>query len=590
MVVTCPACGCASRDLEFCDNCNNDLMPAAVALPPAVCLLGPEESVSLTPEQARGLSRPEAAVTMEAGGRCLRLHWIPGADWPGWRENVERRQALHNPALAPCRVIEAHEGVWVAAEAARSAPVPWLAPTGQEPLESLRKLADSLGPLSESLEALHADGLVWLTFDPRELEEEDGRLRFTNLDLAVYPQGHCPDKLLLVPAFAAPEVSRFREQAVGPRTDVFHLALFAFYWLARRLPRGLAGKGLEASGFVLPPLRTYAPQLPPGVAAVVSRGLATDPEARHATPAALVDDLRAALERAERRWASTTPVRWEVGQHTRAGRAKQALGRPNQDSVLIRAFSAPERVLAAVADGITSCDVGHGTLASLLTCVVLDNAIGPDCTAETFPGQIEAACRHGAESLLSWALERGEGGKLAAGKDLMGTTLTAAWLEGNRLTLANLGDSRAYLIHEAGIDPLTVDGDLATTLLAANVPPEDVLELGAHGRALHSCVGGCSRLTAGGPAIDPERCKPALSNWPLLPGDVVVLCTDGLVEERAFLEPGELAELVRRHADLPAEELAVKLAEEADARQRPPSPGEPEGFGDNISCVIIKVM
>jgi serine/threonine protein phosphatase PrpC len=70
---------------------------------------------------------------------------------------------------------------------------------------------------------------------------------------------------------------------------------------------------------------------------------------------------------------------------------------------------------------------------------------------------------------------------------------------------------------------------------------------------------------------------------------VVVLCTDGLVEEGAFLEPQELGEIVRRYPGLPAAALAEKLAEAAEARQRAPSEHEPYGFGDNITCAVIRI-
>src|SRR5207245_10667167 len=64
------------------------------------------------------------------------------------------------------------------------------------------------------------------------------------------------------------------------RSNVFHLALFAYYWLAGRLPEGFNGRGLEAFGFTLPPLRTFAPNLPPGIAQVLDQGLALEPARR----------------------------------------------------------------------------------------------------------------------------------------------------------------------------------------------------------------------------------------------------------------------------------------------------------------------
>jgi hypothetical protein len=50
-----------------------------------------------------------------------------------------------------------------------------------------------------------------------------------------------------------------------------------------------------------------------------------------------------------------------------------------------------------------------------------------------------------------------------------------------------------------------------------------------------------------------------------------------------------MADIVREHRDLPAEELAVRLAEASDAMHRLPSNLEPDGFGDNITCLVIKI-
>jgi serine/threonine protein phosphatase PrpC len=214
---------------------------------------------------------------------------------------------------------------------------------------------------------------------------------------------------------------------------------------------------------------------------------------------------------------------------------------------------------------------------------------GPESRVADFCRILPASCRDGAHALLQWALDRGAKDRLLAGAGLMATTLTAAWLEGRELTLANVGDSRAYLIHDAGTEQLTVDGDLGTCLLAAGAPPEDVLALGGLGRALREYIGGCSRTAQGELTIEEDRSRPAVSHWPLFAGDVVVLCSDGLVEEGAFLEPGELGELIRRHTTLSAAALAEKLVEAAESRQRLPSDDEPEGFGDNITCAVIRI-
>src|SRR5262245_57215800 len=100
MVVTCKSCGGVSRDVEFCDNCNADLMPKSATVSPAVCPLLPE--APLSPQLVQALSRPEASVTVPAGERCWRLHWIATPQWASWRPRVEQRLRCPAAVLPPC--------------------------------------------------------------------------------------------------------------------------------------------------------------------------------------------------------------------------------------------------------------------------------------------------------------------------------------------------------------------------------------------------------------------------------------------------------------------------------------------------------
>jgi serine/threonine protein phosphatase PrpC len=591
MPVTCPACGAPSLDREFCDRCNADLGCKEVLTSPCVFPADNGEVIPLGRFERARLGRPEAFAVVTGGdGRRWRVHWIPAAQWPLWEPFFTERQARKSPYLPECRVVEAETGRWVVAEATGTPPPLGLSGRGDAgPVHQVRRLAGVLDAFGEALGALHDAGLVWLTFDPEAVEIADGQLWFTNLDLRVEPAGRCPTELETLPAFAAPEVCRFQDEKIGPRTDVFHLTLFAYYWLASYLPCGFTGKGLEAFDFELPPLRVLAPWLPPGIAAVLHHGLDVEPERRFGSVAELCAAYREAVGRAERRWEAREAVHWEIGLHSRTGLGKSARGGVNEDYALVREFGHPQRALVLVADGVSSCEVGSGDVASRLVCELTAGMFGPHDRAADFRRKLPDACPEGAEALLQWALDRGEEDRLRRGAGLMATTLTGAWLEGGELTLANVGDSRAYLVDDAGAEQLTVDGDLGCALLGAGAPPEEVYGLEGLARALREYVGGCCRTPRGELAVDEDRCRPRLSRWPLVPGDVVVLCSDGLVEEGAFLEPAELGELVRGHPDLPAAALAEKLAEAAEARQRPPSEAEPEGFGDNITCAVIRI-
>jgi serine/threonine protein phosphatase PrpC len=591
MVVTCPMCGALSHDLEFCDRCNADLGPPAVAAPPRTCPLRPDRIVELTSQQITQLARPEAAVVLDTGQQKVRLHWIAREVWPMYRAGVERRCQVTCPVLPACQLIPVTTGFWIVAVASGRPACPWLPPAPEQGTKELRRMVDFLDRLGRSLQILREANLVWLSFDPRELEHDvyGQGLWITNLDLAVSALGQNPAQVRLNPRYAAPELFAANGGAVGPALDVYHLAIYGYYWLARLLPDGFLGKGLEAFGHHIPPLRLFCPGLAPGIAPILARGLALDPKIRPAMPAALCGGLRTAIDGAERRVAQVSQLHWQIGGHTRTGRAKQVLGRSNEDAILIRSFDKPARAFAAVADGISTCDVGSGGIASFLTGLALDNAFNAQCSAVDFERCMTSACYRAAENLLSWAKEQGKEKRLLEGGDLMGTTLTAVWLEDRHLQVANLGDSRVYLLGKHFLEQLTVDGDLGGSLLAAGAPPEHVAELGGMAHALRDCVGGCDSTPDGQLKVAEEHNRPTFSRWSLQPGDVVVMCSDGLVEEGLFLEPATMERLLRDHADRPAQELAELLADAADSLQRLPSPLEPDGTGDNISCIVIKI-
>jgi serine/threonine protein phosphatase PrpC len=603
MTVVCAACGKLSRDPEFCDHCNADLQRGKDRLAPPRCPL-PGGDIDLSPVQRQALGRVEDAVTVEVASGRWRVHWVPAAEVAAWHPLLEDRQTLDLDCLPACHRVEAAFGQWVISPAAPAAGYPWHDRTAYtDPLDRLRALIADVGSLAHTVEQLHRHGRVWLTFDPAAVEDVGPlspraapdaealglrRLRITNLDLRLFRRGECPESLGLHAKYAAPEVCALRTAEIGPATDVYHLALFAYYWCAGLLPEGFVGAGLEAFEHRLPPLRTFRADLPEGVVPAIMNGLAVEPGQRYARPGELVAALRERLAEALARRRPAGPIAWDAAALSETGRSKAALGKDNEDHFLLRAYPESAAVLAAVADGISTCDIGSGALASLIATIMLENRFDASCSHADFPRRVAEACREGSQQLLDWAMEKGYGDQLALGLDLMGTTLTVGWLQGRELSLANLGDSRAYLITPRWWDLLTVDGDLGTELLARGAPPEQVLRMGVVARALRGCVGGCT-INDGRVEVLAEGCQPSLSRWPVVPGDVIVLCTDGVVEEGYFLEPEAMAEMVQAHHAQPAAELARRLVEAADAVQRLPSAAEPEGFGDNITCIVFKI-
>src|SRR6185436_18782782 len=119
----------------------------------------------------------------------------------------------------------------------------------------------------------------------------------------------------------------------------------------------------------------------------------------------------------------------------------------------------------------------------------------------------------------------------------MGTTVTAVAVLGNELYLAQVGDSRAYLIRDGGAIQLTKDQSLMQRLVEAGELTEEEAEQSERRNII---------LQALGP--DP-RVKVDLTYLPLRRGDLIILCSDGLSGQ---VKTEEIARIVTDEPDLVA--------------------------------------
>lgn len=95
----------------------------------------------------------------------------------------------------------------------------------------------------------------------------------------------------------------------------------------------------------------------------------------------------------------------------------------------------------------------------------------------------------------------------------MGTTVSAAGIVSDRLVVATVGDSRAYVLRNSEIVQVTRDQSLSSALIAAGHAPEQAERAGS------------AILQALGVGEDVE---PSLSIIELRRGDRILLCSDGL--------------------------------------------------------------
>lgn len=144
----------------------------------------------------------------------------------------------------------------------------------------------------------------------------------------------------------------------------------------------------------------------------------------------------------------------------------------------------------------------------------------------------------------------------------MGTTATVGGIFQGALYLAQVGDSRAYLVRQGRTLQLTKDQSLTQRLVDAGEMTEEEAEQSSRRNII---------LQALGP--DP-RVKVDLTFLPLCRGDLILICSDGLSGQVRREEIGELAS-----RELDPQALCGALIELANSRGGP----------DNITTVAVRM-
>lgn len=588
-MVVCPNCQQESRERFFCDRCYTLLPSSTPGLLPTQVLLPDGRMLDCT---ILGAYFPADCWRVWETVLADKPHRVYALNRNWWQELgrlVEARARQQIEVLAPVDIVPLTEGAIVVARGLEQAARPLLSVVEEEdPLARVESALRACRLLQRALEPLHQAGLVWLNFDPSMLLVSGEQMQIQNLDLLSCPFGSRPAHLPVSAQYSVPEVSRHQERRIGPATDVFHVALYAYYALAELLPRGFPGNGPEAFDFDIPPLRIYASKLPIGIAPVIEKALSREPSDRYASISAFVEAFADAVTGASSRAKSRELLHLQAGGATAIGEVHALLGLPNQDAFAVRREE--DCLLALVADGVTHCQIGSGERASQITseklCQSLEPLLGRLESREEVHQAVERACLEASRAILDEALV-GQSEQWVDPMEVMSSTLVLALIRGNELTVACAGDSRVYLVTQEQVEQLTVDGDVRCVQLAAGWPPEEIQDLGYEGQSLYHCLGIGVRLPEGKVIPCPDRSTPRIRHWNLQPGDLLVLCSDGLVEEGTFLEPGDLVRLASDYHD--AQELANVLVAEAKSRHRPPSRIEPEGRGDDVTCVVIRV-
>lgn len=227
----------------------------------------------------------------------------------------------------------------------------------------------------------------------------------------------------------------------------------------------------------------------------------------------------------------------------------------NQDAI----YLGHERHLFVVADGMG----GHngGDIASKMAVEQIPNYLYANWNEEPIK-----AFRSSVQHTNAVIKERGEGDEKLVG---MGTTINALLFRGPNLFLANVGDSRAYLINSGKLFQLSKDHSLVQEKLNLGIYDREQAALDPQKNVLVRTVGFESDVE-----VD-------VFNYKVSRHDIFLSCSDGL---HGKVSDPDILHIINKHIPIPAmatTEIVKRAVDELIAQ------ANANGGNDNISVILV---
>ncbi len=235
----------------------------------------------------------------------------------------------------------------------------------------------------------------------------------------------------------------------------------------------------------------------------------------------------------------------------------------NEDAV----FANPNLGLAILADGMGGYNAGEvaSGMATMLLSAELEAAF-----AATMPHEIDKItgqrfahrCIIDKVSQTNRAIfDAAESQPQYAG---MGTTLVTAVFYDNQVTVAHIGDSRLYRLRGDEFRTITRDHSLLQEQIDSGVISVEDARFSQNKNLVTRAVG-----------VDPDV-ETEIHDYPVLPGDIYVLCSDGLNDMVEDEEIKLTLQMLAANLELAATQL-IQMANDNGGR-------------DNVSVIVIKVL
>ena len=273
-------------------------------------------------------------------------------------------------------------------------------------------------------------------------------------------------------------------------------------------------------------------------------------------------ELGQAFELAVEEMTTPKDVDYDSGRRTDVGMIRTL----NEDSLLLVESS---RILQSISQPLgvyIIADGMGGHSAGEIASTTIVNAIAQKTYTELLPADMETGAETDNGQWLQEAVQAANEAvfsiRKSTGSDL-GSTLVAALIEGNNAHIANVGDSRAYLINAKGIRQITTDHSLVERLVATGQITREEARYHHQRNVIYRTIGDKAIVD-----ID-------MNSLPLSHGDRLLLCSDGL---SGMITDEDIQRIVEK---APSTQAACDaLVDAANAA----------GGEDNITVIIVEII
>lgn len=279
------------------------------------------------------------------------------------------------------------------------------------------------------------------------------------------------------------------------------------------------------------------------------------------TMGSLLDELKE-IELGRQAGAAVT---FNTGQATHAGKVRP----DNQDSAFVLPMMRLQEsrtiatALCVVADGMGGQESGER--AAKIAYKTIAAEINERLILPSLRGEVTQKLDANPGDFLQAAVKKANQLVYEAAQQMgikMGTTVTAALMDGSKAYVANVGDSRTYLLRDGSLRRITEDHSLVASLVKAGIITDDEVYQHPQRNQIFRSLGDKASVDVDLYPLDLQK------------GDQLLLCSDGLWE--MVRDPQILAILSRAASAQQACQELVRAAYNA-------------GGEDNITVVVVKV-